>query len=108
MSTIPTPTATPPVNAKEHVKTYASTYLIAGIFVVVTVLQSYSAQFAKYESLSAEQLHAVTDISWRITWSNTLIAAGINILAFLNQTKSRADAKRAAHEGQTPNPFPPR
>lgn len=102
---IPDPTATkPPGLVKEHAKAYAATYLIAGIFVVVTILQSFVAQFAKYQDFTSEQLAHVTRIQWAFAGANTLISAGIVILAFLNQTLARANAKR---EGKTNAPFPP-
>lgn len=105
MSTSPTPTlsANPKPGAiREHARAYAGTYLTAGLFVFVTLLQSFVAQFAEFKDYTSVQLSTVTFIRWAFAGANTLIATGVVILAFLNQTKSRADAKREARETATP------
>lgn len=93
---------------KENLRVYAGTYLIAGLFVFITLLQSFVAQFNEFKEFTPAQLSAVTNIKWIFATANMLISAGVVILAFLNQSLARANVKRdAAAAGNTPSPFPP-
>ncbi len=90
---------------KEHVRAYSSTYFIAGLFVLITLLQSFVAQFSEFKDYTPEQLSSVTGIQWTFAVCNSFISAGVVILAFLNQTFARANQKRENGNGASHAPF---
>lgn len=101
----------PSERLSDHLAFYAGAYLVGGLFIFVTILQSFVAQFAEFKDFNHAQLAEVTFIRWGFAAANTAISAGVVILAFLNQALARANVKKdadtAEKKGVSNPPFAP-